>query len=231
MEGFALNWINKRKVEECLIIVGAGSLGKMVASIVCDSNQFEEQNVAFVDDNLKAGNKVLDFYVLGRLDNLHEEFREKHNFSLVIAIANNQTRKKIAEQYPDLNYINIIHPTAAISRFANIGIGNIILPNVSVDPEADIHNHVVINKNTTVGHNVTLCDYSQACPGSNLGGYIEEGVFLGLGSIVLPDIRIGKFSTIGAGAVVNRDIPEKCIAVGTPCKPIKYLDELIKLSE
>lgn len=51
---------------------------------------------------------------------------------------------------------------------------------------------------------------------------IEDGVWIGFGVIVLPGVKIGKKSIIGAGSVVNRDIPPFCIAVGNPCKPIKF---------
>lgn len=39
---------------------------------------------------------------------------------------------------------------------------------------------------------------------------------------------IGKNSIIGAGSVVTKDIPDNCIAVGTPCKPVKYFDNIRK---
>lgn len=54
---------------------------------------------------------------------------------------------------------------------------------------------------------------------------IGRNVWIGGGSIVLPGVTIGDGSTIGAGSVVTRDIPPHCIAVGNPCRVIKYLDK------
>jgi UDP-perosamine 4-acetyltransferase len=54
---------------------------------------------------------------------------------------------------------------------------------------------------------------------------VGEGTFLGLGSGVIPGIRIGRWSVIGAGAVVTKDIPDNCTAVGVPAKVIKTRGE------
>lgn len=50
---------------------------------------------------------------------------------------------------------------------------------------------------------------------------VEDDVWLGHGVTVTAGVRIGKGSIIGAGAVVNKDIPPYSIAVGVPAKVIK----------
>lgn len=52
---------------------------------------------------------------------------------------------------------------------------------------------------------------------------IGRNVWIGGGSIILPGISIGDETTIGAGSVVTHDIPARCVAVGNPCRIIKYL--------
>src|SRR5258708_19887193 len=47
---------------------------------------------------------------------------------------------------------------------------------------------------------------------------IEEDCWLGTGAIVLPGVRIGRGSIIGAGAVVTKDIPPNSVAVGVPAR-------------
>lgn len=54
--------------------------------------------------------------------------------------------------------------------------------------------------------------------------YFEDNVCLSSGVIILPGVRIGKNSIIGAGAVVTKDIEENSIAVGNPSKVIKKLE-------
>lgn len=50
---------------------------------------------------------------------------------------------------------------------------------------------------------------------------IEDDVWIGLNSIILPGVRIGKSSIIGAGSIVTKDIPPFSIAIGNPAKVIK----------
>lgn len=53
---------------------------------------------------------------------------------------------------------------------------------------------------------------------------IEDGAWIGGGVIILPGVTIGRNSVIGAGSVVTKSIPENCVAVGSPCKVIKQID-------
>ena len=48
-------------------------------------------------------------------------------------------------------------------------------------------------------------------------------MWIGGGSIILAGITIGTGSVIGAGSVVTKSIPANCVAVGNPCKVIRYL--------
>lgn len=54
---------------------------------------------------------------------------------------------------------------------------------------------------------------------------IEENVWLGEGVAILPGVRIGKNSIIGANSVVTKYIPENSIAVGTPAIIVKKYNE------
>ena len=47
---------------------------------------------------------------------------------------------------------------------------------------------------------------------------IEYGVDVGVGAIILPGVVIGKYSIIGAGAVVTKNIPAYSVATGIPAK-------------
>lgn len=197
-----------------LIIIGAGSLGIMTLDAALEMNCYEK--IYFIDDS-KKDELIHGYKVIGGMEMLTAL---DINTDCIIAIANNKIRKNIAEKHT-LNYINIIHPMVSKSRFSKLGVGNIILSNTSIDPETVIENHVIINKNNSLGHNVTMKSYTQASPGCNLGGEINEGTFIGLGGIVLPEIIVGSWSTIGAGTVVTKDIPNNVTAVGVPAKIIK----------
>ena len=52
---------------------------------------------------------------------------------------------------------------------------------------------------------------------------IGSDVWVGGGAIILPGVRIGSRSVIGAGSVVTRDVPADTFAAGNPCRVIRSL--------
>ena len=52
---------------------------------------------------------------------------------------------------------------------------------------------------------------------------IGDNVWIGGGATILQGVTIGNNVVIGAGSVVTKDIPDNCVAVGTPCKVIKQI--------
>lgn len=53
---------------------------------------------------------------------------------------------------------------------------------------------------------------------------IGDGSFIGFGSVILPNVRIGTHSVIGANSVVTRDIPDYAVAGGVPAVVLKRYD-------
>lgn len=51
---------------------------------------------------------------------------------------------------------------------------------------------------------------------------IDDDVWIGSNAVILPGIRVGRGSVIGAGAVVTKDIPPYSVAVGVPARVIKH---------
>ena len=54
---------------------------------------------------------------------------------------------------------------------------------------------------------------------------IGSDVWVGGGALILPGVRIGSRSVIGAGSVVTRDIPDNVFAAGNPCRVVRKLTE------
>jgi acetyltransferase-like isoleucine patch superfamily enzyme len=52
---------------------------------------------------------------------------------------------------------------------------------------------------------------------------IEENVWIGEGVAIMPNVRIGRNTIVGANAVVTHDLPPNCVAGGVPARVIRYL--------
>lgn len=57
---------------------------------------------------------------------------------------------------------------------------------------------------------------------------IGNNVFIGAESVVLPNVKIGDNVIIGANSTVTKDIPNNCVACGTPAKIISSLDKYLE---
>lgn len=57
---------------------------------------------------------------------------------------------------------------------------------------------------------------------------IHDNCFVGVNSIILPGVSIGPNSIVGAGSVVNKDVPPNTVVAGVPARPICSLDEYIE---
>ncbi|MCW3845453.1 acyltransferase [Micromonospora yasonensis] len=56
---------------------------------------------------------------------------------------------------------------------------------------------------------------------------VGDDTFLGIRSLILPGVTIGRRCVIGAGSIVGRDIPDNTVAAGVPARPIRTTDEYV----
>ena len=113
-----------------------------------------------------------------------------------------------------------------MSDSVKIGAGSIVCAHTIITVDVNIGDHVVINLDCTIGHDAVLQNFVTLYPSVNVSGMANIGLCceLGTGMQIIQGKTIGDYSIIGAGAVVVKDIPSKCTAVGSPAKPIKFFD-------
>ena len=59
----------------------------------------------------------------------------------------------------------------------------------------------------------------------NLPVHIGKNVWIGAGAILLPGVRVGDGTVIGAGSVVTKDLPSGVVAVGNPCRVLREIGQ------
>jgi sugar O-acyltransferase (sialic acid O-acetyltransferase NeuD family) len=212
-----------------IAIVGAGGLGREVLMLLHQINQARPtwQIQGFYDDNPEQAPSINGFPYLGSLADLH---RQDTPQALVLAIGDPRVKARLRAQITSaLFYFPVlIHPNVAQAgfQFNQVGEGTIICQSTLMTTNIVVGRHVLLNLGCTIGHDAVLGDFSSLMPQVNLGGgsQLAAGVFAGTNATVLPRVRIGENTILGAGTVVTQHLPANCTAVGVPAKVIKHHD-------
>jgi len=207
-----------------LIIIGAGGHGQVVADIFLAQEKrglADMELVGFVDDDLALHHSsFLGLPVLGSIADLPSIDHE----AVVVAIGHNLTRQKISRQLKTqrVQFATAVHPSAIIGSEVTIGPGSVIAAGVIINAGARIGEGVILNTGCTVDHHNHLDDYVHIAPGANLGGEVTvgRGTLVGIGATVMPQRQLGEWSTVGAGAVITKNIPGRVTAVGVPAQVV-----------
>jgi len=206
-----------------LLIWGAGGHGKVAADTAMAMASYRE--IAFIDDDpARHGMRVLGLPVLGGSEELAALLSDRDE--LFIAIGNNSLRADAWRRVQPLDprLATLLHPSATVSRFARVGKGTLVMPRVVINAGARIGTNCIVNTGAIVEHDCVVQDYVHLSPAVSIGGgaRVEEASHLGMGAIVLPGVRIGCHSVVGAGCAVLHDLPSGVVAVGVPARIIRY---------
>lgn len=207
-----------------IVIVGAGGVGRETSLIIQQINELELtwNLIGFVDDDVNSwGNVVNGYPVIGGMDSLEKLSLDTY---VVVAIANYKVKKRIVNKINNrFKFATIVHPRVWIHDYITLGEGTIIYEGAILTTNIKVGNHVIISPKCGIGHDSIIKDYVSLLWNVNVSGndIIEEGVMMGSASTVIQGKRIGKGSTVGAGAVVIDNIDSYSTVVGVPAKIIK----------
>jgi sugar O-acyltransferase (sialic acid O-acetyltransferase NeuD family) len=195
------------------LLYGASGHSKVICSI------FEAMKVRVdcIFDDYKKINLLDNYKVLSVYSHDY-----KPNFSLLISIGDNKTRKKISERVFH-SFSTAIHPTSIVDKITHIDNGTAIFHGVIIQRDVKIGKHCIINTNASIDHECKIDDFVHIAPSATLCGNIQvgEGTLVGANATILPNIQIGKWCIIGAGAVITKNIPDHSFVCGVPGKIIK----------
>jgi acetyltransferase-like isoleucine patch superfamily enzyme len=113
---------------------------------------------------------------------------------------------------------------------SQIGEGCFIVPtSLGTEPYlVKIGNHVAIAYGVTFStHDGAAWIFRDQVPDTQVFGpiVIEDNCIIGSNVILLPNIRIGRNSVVGAGSVVISDVPPNSVVVGVPARPLGSVDK------
>lgn len=207
-------------MNKSVVIIGAGGHAKVIAEIIERSN---DKVIGFLDDNIRIGTEILNYKVLGNVDTIENMNKE---YYYIIAIGNNDIRKKIYNKFKSIKYYTAIDPSAIVSNSAKIGIGTVIMPNSVINSSSSIGKFCIINTSSIVEHDNYIEDFVHISPTATLSGTVKvhELSHIGTGAKIKNNININKKCVIGVGAIVVKDINEEGVYVGIPANKIKELN-------
>jgi sugar O-acyltransferase (sialic acid O-acetyltransferase NeuD family) len=201
------------------IIFGAGGTGRTIAAVMrhCCTGS----DLAFLDDAM-AGQVVNGVPVLGAVADCGRY--EEAEFIIGFGTSYRRQRQALWERLmrEERTLFNAVFPGSYVDSTATVGFGNLIAANCAVLPNARIGNDCMLCVSVTVDHDSQVGDHCYLSPGVNLAGgvILEPSVFVGTNATILPTIRVGLGSVVGAGAVVTKTVPPGQTVVGVPARPI-----------
>ena len=142
---------------------------------------------------------------------------------------------------------------SSIGEGTNVWQFVVILPGASIGKECNICSHCLVEGDVEIGDRVTVKSGVQLWNGVRIGDdvfigpnatftndqfprskvylkehslvIVENNSSIGANATILPGIRIGKYSMVGAGAVVTKDVPPYAIVVGNPARVVRYISK------
>ena len=210
-------------------IVGTGGFASEVTEYILDNNYKIKGYFDITENDYRKYNYKAPF--LGD----EKYFRFNSDENVVIAIASHELRNKIYLNLKNknVNFQNILHKSAFISKLSDIEEGAIICPFVTLSSNIQIGKNFQANIYSYVAHDCIIGDNVTFAPAVKCNGniIIEDDVYIGTGVIIHPGkqnkpLKIGKGSIIAAGSVITKNIPENMTVFGNPA--IELTKENIK---
>lgn len=207
-----------------LYIIGAGGFGREVAWIVERINSIKPTwNLkGFIDDNETLwGSTEGEYHVFGGCEYLSA----LEDVYAVCAVGSSNVRKKIIEKLKDtsVKFATLVDPSVLYSNSVKIGEGAIVCAGTIITVDVNIGDHVIVNLDSTIGHDAVIDDFVTIYPSVNVSGnvLIGECSELGTGTQIIQGKKVISNTIIGAGAIVVKDCIESGTYVGSPAKKIK----------
>lgn len=210
-------------------IYGGGGFAREVAWLVQTCNVGEDlyKVVCFIDDDETSHGTMLNGIPVMGLEVARSRFPDA---KVVGGVGSPEIRQRLMAKANSVGFgfETIVHPRVERSQWVEIGLGAVICAGNILTTNIVLGQHVQINLDCTIGHDVVIGDYTTLAPGVHISGCVHLGqrVYVGTGAVVINGTRddpivIGDGVVIGAGACVVKSVSPGLTVVGVPAKPLR----------
>lgn len=202
-----------------IAFIGSSDLATLAAH---HAEQIGYEIVGYFDDFKPVGVTENDLLILGKLDDISNQFREGEFDGVFIAIGYNfmDFRKSVYDRMVNSNIpiLSIISKGTFVDASVEIGNGCFLLPGVTIDAHTKLNNNIVLNTGATVAHDCIVNDHSFLGPGVKLAGFVNVGEqsFIGIGSVLIDNLTICPKTQTGGGTVLIKSTEKPGLYVGVP---------------
>ena len=163
-----------------------------------------------------------DCFTLAKSDRYRITGKKSSNFGLILNLINLK-QSSLLFWFRLSQYKGIFYPFCKIlykfiSRKRNVQIPTCVKAGYGLYLGHSIC--MVVNEDTIVGNNVNLSQFLNIGTNNETPALIGDMVYIGPFVCVVEDVHIGSYSTIGAGAVVVKDVQSEATVVGVPAHEI-----------
>jgi sugar O-acyltransferase (sialic acid O-acetyltransferase NeuD family) len=207
---------------EAIAVYGAGGFAREVAWL---AEQCGLDVRCFIDDDPRNHGKMLNDIPIMSLTDCAAAFT---GIGVAAGIGSPTSRRAVIDRAiaNGLRPWSLIHPRVEISKHVEFGAGVVVCAGNILTTNIIVRDHVQINLDCTVGHDVVLEEYATLAPGVHVSGYVHigRGAYIGTGAAIIngtaeQPLVVGDGAVVGAGACVTRSIEPGVTAVGVPAKP------------
>ena len=208
-------------------IIGGRGNGTVIASTIIDCIKAGQnlKLVGFINDDPSP---IWDFDVIASVSS-KSILSLPNDIYFIYTLANVKMAKERHSLLQKLSipierFSNIQHPSSIVSEYAKLGYGNCFMPYSVISPDVKIENHCSFLAQSFVGHDTLVKDMVFVANNASLGGRVDvkEGAHIGSNSSTRERLKIGKYSIVGIGATVIKDVPDDAIVAGNPAKIIGH---------
>ena len=211
-------------IDRPVLVVGAGGHAKVLLSAL---TRLRVEVLGLVDsDPAKASNTVLGVPVLG--DDQHIVSRSPDSILLVNGVGSvgpTLARRAVYQRFVAQGYrfATVVDPLSLIAGPVTFGRGAQVLAGAVLQPGVSLGDNCIVNTRASVDHDCIVGAHVHVAPGATLSGdtTVDEASLIGTGAIVIQGLRIGRESTVAAGAVVVSNVPDGVTVAEVPARAIR----------